>query len=57
MRDVKKVANLIRNKDITLAKGVSAIAVHSSKITNCESVFLTMMIKLFNPLQQNMLLL
>ena len=39
MRDVKKVANLIRNKDITLAKGVSAIAVHSSKITNCESVF------------------
>lgn len=38
VKDVKKVANLIRKRDITLAIGVSAIAVHSSKITKCKSI-------------------
>lgn len=38
VKDVKKVANLIRKRDITLAIGVSAIAVHSSKITKCNSI-------------------
>jgi len=38
LRDVKKVANLIRKREITLSIGVSAIAVHSSKITKCKSI-------------------
>jgi len=38
VKHVKKVANLIRKRDITLAIGVSAIAVHSSKITKCKSI-------------------
>ncbi len=38
VKDVKKIANLIRKRDIKLAIGVSALAVHSSKITKCKSI-------------------
>ena len=38
VKDVKKIANLIRKRNIKLAIGVSALAVHTSKITKCKSI-------------------